>query len=102
MQRNHGDREVQPKPLNELIEEGLQIVETDAQPEFIMPEDDGYVDFVGRTAGPAPTLPDIEPAVRLECARIAATSYGSTGCFDDEALLRRAEEIFKYTRDGLA
>jgi hypothetical protein len=107
----HGDRSGAPKPLSEMLKEvGMDVSEQqDAAVETRSVDDEYFRQSVHEARFDSfaqPTTPtaegyDIDPAVRLECARIAATSYGATGTFDNDMLLRRAEAIFHYTKNGL-
>lgn len=94
----HGDRDPHPKPLSELLDEVM--------PATDIKEDERLVDYHGawdNTVPPPPaSQPDpLEPAVRLEAARMACGSFGAAGCFDNEVLINRAEALFRYIKDGL-
>jgi hypothetical protein len=110
----HGDRSGSPKPLSEMLKEvgitDLPEEQQDAAVETRSTDDEYFRQSVHEAWDQpeymGPTKPiidgfDMDPAVRLECARIAGTSFGAAGTFDNDMLLRRAEAIFHYTKNGL-
>ena len=102
----HGDRTAQPKPLSEILREADLVDEPG--PRSYYDEAANITDEQWQAAAgeaqptyAVQTDPNIDPAVRLECARMAAGSFGAAGCFDNELLLRRAEAIFDYIKNGV-
>jgi hypothetical protein len=106
--KDHGDRSAQPRPLSEVLNT-RQLTEDDIlsvregewqgqQPPF----DPDLQVGIGYWEG-EPTAETLDPdaPARMQAAAIAGGSYGAAGCFDDDMLIRRANVIFNYIKNGL-
>lgn len=99
--RNHGDRTAEPRPLSELMREAeLEVPDLKVDDS---PAPDEWNQLVSAPFFTSPQLEvaDADLSLRTQAAAIAGASFGSTGCYDTEILLLRANDIFKYIKNGL-
>jgi hypothetical protein len=98
----HGDRTGEPLPIEELVARHEVEIEGGPQQDPTLDPDWQQPTWqeLRSTLPPAPEE-DIDAGVRMQSAAIAGGSFGAAGCFDDEILLRRANAIFQYIRNGL-
>lgn len=95
MNRDHGDRTAQPRPLSELIAEHALEIEGPINAE----EDYSETDFVN----PEDT-PDQQPTFAVQwrqwAVAVATTSFGNTGPRTNEELVDRCVYILNYVTNG--
>lgn len=94
MDKNHGDRTAQPRPLHELMaEHALEVEEPSAEESFTETD---WID-------PEP-IPDQQPTFAVQwrqwAVAVAATSFGNTGPRTNEELVDRCNAILNYVTNG--